>query len=30
MGPGLVLATAALSLQFLSDGFRDRLDRASR
>lgn len=27
MGPGLVLATAALALQFLSDGFRDRLDR---
>jgi peptide/nickel transport system permease protein len=27
VGPGLVLATAALSLQFLSDGFRDRLDR---
>ena len=30
MGPGLVLATAALSLQFLSDGIRDRLDRAAR
>jgi peptide/nickel transport system permease protein len=27
MGPGLVLASAALALQFLSDGFRDRLDR---
>ena len=30
MGPGLVLASAALSLQFLSDGLRDRLDRAAR
>jgi ABC-type dipeptide/oligopeptide/nickel transport system permease subunit len=27
VGPGLVLASAALSLQFLSDGFRDRFDR---
>ncbi|MBA2666258.1 MAG: ABC transporter permease [Trueperaceae bacterium] len=26
VGPGLVLASAALALQFLSDGFRDRLD----
>ena len=29
LGPGLVLASAALSLQFLSDGVRDRLDRRS-
>ncbi len=27
LGPGLVLASAALALQFLSDGLRDRLDR---
>jgi peptide/nickel transport system permease protein len=27
VGPGLVLALAALSLQFLSDGFRDHADR---
>ena len=27
LGPGLVLASAALALQFLSDGVRDRLDR---
>ncbi len=29
VGPGLVLAIAALALQFLSDGLRDRLDRRS-
>jgi len=27
VGPGLFLASASLSLQFLSDGLRDRLDR---
>jgi len=27
LGPGLVLASAALALQFLSDGLRDRFDR---
>jgi peptide/nickel transport system permease protein len=29
VGPGMVLACAALALQFLSDGLRDRLDRRS-
>lgn len=29
VGPGLVLASAALALQFVSDGVRDRLDRRS-
>lgn len=30
LGPGLVLASAALALQFVSDGARDHLDRAGR
>ena len=29
VGPGLVLATAALAFQFVADGIRDRLDRRS-
>ncbi|MDF1522705.1 MAG: ABC transporter permease [Trueperaceae bacterium] len=29
LGPGLVLATAALAFQFVADGVRDRLDRRS-
>lgn len=30
MGPGVFLALASLSFQFLSDGFRDRMDRRRR
>ena len=29
LGPGLVLASAALAFQFVADGVRDRLDRRS-